>query len=508
MELHVLSARLFGFHLHKAAKRHLADHFIPHEGNNHKPHVLHHRALFLYTCLILLLKAAVISAPVLLPLSIVQSSAITPENIISLTNQSRADAGLVELTYNPKLTVAAQLKARDMMDQHYFAHFSPSGVSPWYWFAMAGYDYRFAGENLAIRFSTAEGVNGAWLASPAHRANILSENFSEIGVAVLTDTYGDEGEVTIVVQLFGMPSTTTSPASAEPQAAQTQKAAEPGKPHPSLSEVYPRNPEAQAEILFPLPDSYVNIPDFTVIGSAVFGDTASVYIDSAHAGTARISSMRFELPLDSSAPLEQGEHTVSAIIRDGEGRDLYSAAPVRFRLDTEPPTIVQDSFRLAVANDSAKEYEISVSVSTDTVRAIVVAGRDSTSLTPGQEAWTGKLTIFQTVKDEPIPIEVIVQDLAGNESRTRVGSFSHGSVRGVFNFTSGETQPAHELSVFNGLFKINNLESFVKMFYLYFSLFLASALLLKIAIKRHIQHPRTIAGSALVIMLAVTMFAV
>ena len=126
MELHVLSAKLFGFSLHRHAHRHVRDHFIPHEGNNHTPHVLHHRALFLYSVLLVMLKLSIVAVPILYPFSQVSSLAVTPQNIYALTNESRLEFGLQSLSPSAKLEVAALNKARDMMEQGYFAHFSPA----------------------------------------------------------------------------------------------------------------------------------------------------------------------------------------------------------------------------------------------------------------------------------------------------------------------------------------------------------------------------------------------
>jgi hypothetical protein len=92
-----------------------------------------------------------------------------------------------------------------MITNDYFDHTSPAGVSPWYWFSIAGYNFIWAGENLAINFTDTNVVFGAWMASPGHRDNILNPNFKEIGVAV------GEGEIagrqtTVSVLEFGSPS--------------------------------------------------------------------------------------------------------------------------------------------------------------------------------------------------------------------------------------------------------------------------------------------------------------
>jgi len=193
----------------KAVHRHAKDHFIPHEGNNHVPHVLKHRVLLGYSAVLVLLKALVIAASIALPSSSAYSSAITPRNIIDLTNQARRQSGLAALQMNQQLSQAAQAKAQDMLDRQYFAHDSPGGATPWDWIGQAGYKYTAAGENLAIHFTQAEDVQTGWLASPEHRANILSPKYSEIGVGVAEGMFEKYPSI-LVVEMFGRPQTTAS----------------------------------------------------------------------------------------------------------------------------------------------------------------------------------------------------------------------------------------------------------------------------------------------------------
>jgi len=135
---------------------------------------------------------------------------ITIPSVIRYVNESREAQGLVELKENEKLSKIAADKANDMIKNNYFAHTSPAGLTPWYWFEKEGYDYKYAGENLAINFKTAEEQHKAWMASLTHRKNILNTNFSEIGVAVAAGEIN--GQMAIVtVQEFGSISGETAP---------------------------------------------------------------------------------------------------------------------------------------------------------------------------------------------------------------------------------------------------------------------------------------------------------
>lgn len=137
--------------------------------------------------------------------SVAFASEITPDKVVELANQDRIQQGVQPLQVNAALTQAAQAKADDMVNNAYFAHTSPQGITPWYWFQQSGYDYRYAGENLAIHFGNAEDQETAWMASIKHRENILNPKYQDIGVAVAHTIQKGQPTV-IVVQLFGFPS--------------------------------------------------------------------------------------------------------------------------------------------------------------------------------------------------------------------------------------------------------------------------------------------------------------
>ena len=141
----------------------------------------------------------------LLP-SFSRASSITETNIFNLTNSERAKYGLSSLSWNYKLTEAARAKAQDMIDKDYFSHISPDGRTPWNFITATGYNYIYAGENLAMNFSVAEDVMAAWMASGGHRDNILSGNFKELGVGVSTGEYQGY-TTTVIVQMFGAQAT-------------------------------------------------------------------------------------------------------------------------------------------------------------------------------------------------------------------------------------------------------------------------------------------------------------
>lgn len=177
--------------------------FIPHEHNNFKPHFFREVsvAVIFGVAIILLLVSASTSVYINKK---DMTAAVLPSVLVDLTNNVRQSSGEITLARNPVLDEAAQMKANDMATYEYFAHTSPNGITPWHWFSQVGYSFSYAGENLAIDFNESVDVENAWLNSPTHKANILNDKFTEIGIATAEGYYNGHPTV-FVVQMFGKP---------------------------------------------------------------------------------------------------------------------------------------------------------------------------------------------------------------------------------------------------------------------------------------------------------------
>jgi len=177
--------------------------FLPNESNNLKAKILHSKGLLAIKVFFLLFQVVITFSP-LNPISRILGYAanISPQEVIVLTNEKRAESGLPPLVENPTLSQAALAKGADMINKNYWAHVSPDGTQPWAFFIGAGYRYRYAGENLARDFSNPSSAVNAWMASPSHRDNMLSPKYKEIGIGVIE---GDLNgiDTTIIVQFFG-----------------------------------------------------------------------------------------------------------------------------------------------------------------------------------------------------------------------------------------------------------------------------------------------------------------
>ena len=100
--------------------------------------------------------------------------------IVELVNEERAKAGLNALTLKEDVTAAAQVRAVE--SETLFSHTRPDGTSFVTALKEAGVSYRGAGENIAWGQKSPEEVMQGWMNSAGHRANILNENYTTIGV--------------------------------------------------------------------------------------------------------------------------------------------------------------------------------------------------------------------------------------------------------------------------------------------------------------------------------------
>lgn len=130
---------------------------------------------------------------------------ITSDAVIKAMNANREQNGLPALREDARLTKAANDRIRDMEDLGYWAHESPDGRAPFVWLKTEGYDYQYAGENLAAGFETNEVLVSSWMESPGHRSNILSPLYTDCGVAVVEGATTGRATGRSVVVLFGRP---------------------------------------------------------------------------------------------------------------------------------------------------------------------------------------------------------------------------------------------------------------------------------------------------------------
>lgn len=178
--------------------------FIPHPETHQKTPLLSWHFLIIYLLIFILLKVGIDLISLYRPGILGINSQVNTQSIIEATNQERQKKGLPILVENQALSYAAQLKASNMFEENYWAHYSPSGQDPWKFILGADYKFSYAGENLARNFYNSPDVVSAWMSSFSHRDNILNSNYQDIGVAVVDGILNGQ-KTTLVVQMFGKP---------------------------------------------------------------------------------------------------------------------------------------------------------------------------------------------------------------------------------------------------------------------------------------------------------------
>jgi len=180
----------------------MSDYVLPHPERQSRGKLLSPPALVTYSLFLLALLFSTRLLAYRLPGVLGYATNINLEDLLRAVNQKREENGASQVRLDPVLCEVARLKAEDMFAKNYWAHVSPDGVQPWAFFSKVGYDYLYAGENLAKDFQDSSAVVEAWMNSTSHRSNLLSTKYMDMGLAVVNGTL-DGYETTLVVQEFG-----------------------------------------------------------------------------------------------------------------------------------------------------------------------------------------------------------------------------------------------------------------------------------------------------------------
>ena len=100
-----------------------------------------------------------------------------PQEVLRLVNVERARVGVAPLKLAKDLTASAYVRAKEL--PYKFSHTRPDGSKCFTAMPQIGH---VLGENLAGGQSTPKQVVQAWMDSKTHRDNMLSKNFTEMGV--------------------------------------------------------------------------------------------------------------------------------------------------------------------------------------------------------------------------------------------------------------------------------------------------------------------------------------
>jgi len=114
-------------------------------------------------------------------------SSTSEKQLVSLTNRSRAAAGLRALRVDSTLTSIARWRSKDMITRNYFSHnIPPAGYNVFHVLDQKHYCYVIAGENIGWNNYpddvATQVVHNSFMQSPGHRSNILNRRWDVIGV--------------------------------------------------------------------------------------------------------------------------------------------------------------------------------------------------------------------------------------------------------------------------------------------------------------------------------------
>ncbi len=148
--------------------------------------------------------AAAASAPVGAAATGIGSTCNLPDfrtSVLARINQVRAGGAncgadgvfgaAAAVTWNDKLTVAAEGHSQDMAAKDYFSHTSADGRTLADRVNATGYAWSTLGENIAAGYPSVNAVMDGWIASPGHCANLMNAGFAEVGVVCVPGVAGD-----------------------------------------------------------------------------------------------------------------------------------------------------------------------------------------------------------------------------------------------------------------------------------------------------------------------------
>ena len=108
--------------------------------------------------------------------------------VLSLVNMQRSIYGLPDLKTREDLWErVAEVRAKEVRTLH--SHTRPNGSDWTTAYDEAGFQYLFAGENIAWGFKNEQSVVNAWMNSEGHRANILESGFEYLATGRYANQY-------------------------------------------------------------------------------------------------------------------------------------------------------------------------------------------------------------------------------------------------------------------------------------------------------------------------------
>ncbi len=298
---------------------------IPHHSNNYHPYSTRYYTLIGFSLLLILLNFFVFPA-LGIESGKVLASNYDLDQLVTLSNKERKASGLIDLKRNDELNRAALAKGNDMLKKQYWAHFGPDGETPWQFIIYSGYDYIYAGENLAKDFSKPLETHLAWMKSTTHKANILNANFRDLGLAKVNGKFNGK-ETTIIIQMFG--------SKTGANVGSTSQLEVKSNLNPDISTYTP-------SIVSPLTNSILNTSKIVLNGEAEIGDTLKVYSNQKLIGELPKNNNPFTINID----LLELENNLSIKSKENlTGKESQESNFVNILIDRTPPDLEKSSIQ-------------------------------------------------------------------------------------------------------------------------------------------------------------------
>ena len=543
---------------------------VPHPRNNYKPRALSHKSLALYAALLIGVRAVIMFAPPFVAQSDAAPLALNAVNVISLTNQSRVGFNEQPVTESAILDQAAQAKAEDMLQYQYFSHTSPLGVTPWDFIRGAGFNYSIAGENLALNYTTSDGVASAWMSSPEHKANILNNDFQNIGVGIAQGQYMGAPS-TFVVQMFATPGVQNYTPLASPTKVSDSLMA------PSVAEAAIAMPSIEAvqsasgtSTIKKVPSAALKrtstrnaAPKKTVSHThkaAPLNVAAAVTAAAAPAGTSVVEASAFITPVQSSAlatpsianlgnyitnkntltitgsapnavsayvlvnsvptvklpvqqgvflgdvPLVENKNSIQVVSYDAKGNNSAFSDPAIVESKTVAPTVVSQTMTPVITNDG--QHYLHLVLQTAGTPVVVIASLSGSAVVLQPSATPGEWT-------GDIPISSVMNQSGPLDSSATInvleqdmaGNIQVTPIAGIQNSIQQQYGfLAQPQDPQLAIFGHAVNERSLKFFFGYMAVWLLVLLTVAIGVKRNIQHLPMIAYTSALVVCALVMF--
>jgi uncharacterized protein YkwD len=193
-------------------------------------------------------------------------SSASESDLVTLTNRSRANAGLKALKVDSTLRSVARWRSKDMIERDYFSHTIPGYGKVWDKLHAIGYCYKVAGENIGWNnypddIATAS-IHQMFMNSSGHRANIMGKAWDVIGIGAYKGPTGKKMWTVLFADKCG--STSTPKATPKPTPKPTAKPKATPRPTPRPTPKPTPKPAVATPQPTPFPESRPTFPSIDI----------------------------------------------------------------------------------------------------------------------------------------------------------------------------------------------------------------------------------------------------